>query len=442
MSATASIGVIGRARSAVRSDEALLERIQRGEAASFEAFYRRYHAAVLGYCIARLGDRQAAEDATQEVFLRVHGAGNAPIESGKAWLFTVARNVVIDAARRRSAAPDTVEIEAALQTVAGDFDESVFSALDVTSNVFVALRRLPARDRKALLLRDFQDQSSAQIARELDMRPASVNVLLCRARAAFGRAYTEVSEMPFACRQTTEMIYRDSGSGLTDRQQAAMQAHLATCPRCAAEYARAHSPRFLAGLLPWIALRLDGAGLTAVLSRLRAGSISTFSGMGLVPAEGLSATAKAAVGAAITVAVLVPGVALRTTTAPVAEFNSALGATDIAQPASGTAVAGTSAASAPAPAPATGTAHDVPGAQEPDHASTSTQPHAKAIIPDAHDTANAGATHIAGTHTVADSAGHTAAPAGSSAGVVTTTTDPHTGTTTTETHTTVDGTHE
>ncbi|MDP2233590.1 MAG: sigma-70 family RNA polymerase sigma factor [Actinomycetota bacterium] len=440
MSAVASVGVIGRARSAVRSDEALLERIGRGEAASFEAFYRRYHAAVLGYCLARLGDRQAAEDATQEVFLKVHGAAKAPIESGKAWLFTIARNVVIDVARRRRSAPAMVDIETAVETAASDFDETAFSALDVTTNVFIALRRMPTRDRKAIVLRDFQDQSSAQIAEEFGMKPASVDVLLCRARAAFGRAYTEVSEMPFACRQATELIYRESGSGITDRQQSAMQAHLASCPRCEAEYARAHSPRFLAGLLPWLGLRLNMTGLTSALDRLRAGSISTFSGMGLVPAEGLSATAKAVVGAAITVAVLVPGVALRTTTAPVGEFHSALGATGIAQPASGTAVAGTSAASAPAPA--TGISHDVASAQEPDHASTSTQPHAKAMIPDGHDAASAGATHIARTHTVTDTAAHTTAPTGSSASAVTTTTDPHTGTTTTDTRTPVDEPHE
>jgi len=439
VSTVAPISLIGRARSAVRSDEALLERIGRGDAASFEAFYRRYHAAVLGYGIVRLGDRQAAEDATQEVFLRVHSAGNAPIESGKAWLFTIARNVVIDVARRRAAAPDTVEIEAALQNATGDFDESAFSALDVTSNVFVALRRLPARDRKALVLRDFQDQSSAQIAQELEMRPASVDVLLCRARAAFGRAYTEVSEMPFACRQTTEMIYRESGSGLTDRQQAAMGAHLGSCPRCAAEHARAHSPRFLAGLLPWVALRLDGAGLTAVISRFREGSISAFSGMGLVPAEGLSTTAKAAVGAAITVAVLVPGVTARTASAPTPQFTSALAQVSVAQPTPGATVAGDPAAPTQATAPAA--SHDsAASAQEPGHASVATEPHSKAMVPGAHDANAAGGTHQSGTLAVADTAPHEVAPASSTPGVVTTT-DPHTGTTT-DTHTTVDETHE
>lgn len=439
MSATAPIGVIGRARSAVRSDEALLERIQRGEAASFEAFYRRYHAAVLGYCIARLGDRQAAEDATQEVFLRVHGADSAPIESGKAWLFTVARNVVIDAARRRRTTPDTVGIEAALQTAGGDFDESAFSALDVTSNVFVALRRLPARDRKALVLRDFQDQSSAQIAQELEMRPASVDVLLCRARAAFGRAYTEVSEMPFACRQTTEMIYRESGSGLTDRQQAAMQAHLATCPRCAAEYARAHSPRFLAGLLPWIALRLDGVGLTAVLSRLKAGNISTFSGMGLVPAESISTTAKVAVGMGITVAVLAPGASAHITSAPAPEFTSALTQVSVVRPSQGASVAGDPVESterAIESASSEGAHTQVPG-----HASAATEPHPKAMVPDGHAAALVGDAHPAVSHAVSNTIAHEVAPAASTTGPGMIT-DPHTGTTAVDPHTTVDEAHE
>lgn len=435
MSAIGPIGIIGRARSLVRSDEDLLKLIQRGDAASFEAFYRRYHDAVLGYCLARLGDRPAAEDATQEVFLRVHGCHDTPIESGKAWLFTVARNVVIDASRRRRTAPDTIGIEAALQAPAGEFDESAFLALDVTSNVFVALRRLPSRDRKALVLRDFQDQSSAQIAEEFGMKAASVDVLLCRARAAFGRAYTEVSEMPFACRQATELIFRESGSGITDRQQSAMQAHLGSCPRCEAEYTRAHSPRHVAGLLPWLWLRLDATGLPGAFERLRVGSVSALTGINLVPTEAIPAGAKAAVGVAVTIAVLAPGLDAQTAVAPVPRFTSALSQT--ALPASG--------------APADGfriepthqmterTSLDGSSAQNPAHTNMDTGLHSKAMIPDGHDMTTASDTHSDTTHAVADTTAHEIAPMGATTDRATAT-NPRTGTTT-DTHATTEEAH-
>ncbi len=143
------------------------------------------------------------------------------------------------------------------------------------------------------------------------MSPGSVDVLICRARAAFGRAYDEVSEMPFACRQTTEAIYRESGSGVTERQRQFVDAHMASCPRCRAEHSRAHSPRYLGGLLPWLWLRLDAMSLTGMVSRLRLAGGPIVAGANRIPPAGISTTAKAALGVALTAAILAPGAAVK-----------------------------------------------------------------------------------------------------------------------------------
>jgi len=318
------MGVVRRARTAVRSDEALLERAQRGDTACFEEFYRRHKAAVFGYCLVRLADRQAAEDAMQEIFLKAHAATDGPVRNAKAWLFAVAHNAVIDVARRRRAVQAHVGLEYAIDEVASDFDESAFSAMDVSTNVFIALRRLPARDRKALVLRDFHDRSSQQIADELKMRAGSVDVLLCRARAALGRAYAEVSAMPFACRQNTELIYRETGSGITDRQRQLMDAHLVSCRRCAAEYARMRSPRFLAAFLPWLWLRLEATGLARPFNKLETAGASVLGSAERLPLSGLPVAAKAAIGVVVTAAILTPGVADRIARPPAPPYRSAL----------------------------------------------------------------------------------------------------------------------
>lgn len=316
MSSSARIGVVGRVRHATRSDEALLERAQHGDSACFDELYRRYSAAIFGYCVARVSDRQAAEDATQEVFLKVHNSSGESVGNARAWLFTVARNVVIDAARRRRDTPVHLELEAAVDRATAVVDENEFSAMDVATNVFIALRRLPTRQRRAMILRDFQDRSSQEIADELEMRAGSVDVLMCRARAAFGRAYAEVSEMPLPCRQTTEAIYREMGSGVSEAQRAFVDAHVASCPRCKAEYSRAHSPRVLGGILPWLWLRVDAMGLTDVLNRLRGASAAVSASVDRLPPAGLSATAKATLGVAVTAAILVPGVAVKMADTP------------------------------------------------------------------------------------------------------------------------------
>lgn len=312
MNTPAQMGVVGRARRAARSDEALLGHAQHGDSACFDELYRRYSAAIFGYCLVRLSDRQAAEDATQEVFLKVHNSSGESVGNARAWLFTVARNVVIDAARRSRATPVHVELEAAVDRATAAVGEDEFSAMDVATNVFIALRRLPARQRRAILLRDFQDRSSQEIADELEMRSASVDVLMCRARAAFGNAYAEVSEMPMACRQTTEAIYREMGSGVSERHRELVDAHVASCPRCKAEYSRARSPRVLGGMLPWLWMRLDALGLTDALNRLQGASAVVSAGVDRIPSAGLSATAKATLGITMTAAILVPAVAVKT----------------------------------------------------------------------------------------------------------------------------------
>ncbi len=54
------------------SDEALLERAREGQELAFAELYRRFHALVYGYCLARLMDPAAAEDVAQETFMRIN----------------------------------------------------------------------------------------------------------------------------------------------------------------------------------------------------------------------------------------------------------------------------------------------------------------------------------------------------------------------------------
>lgn len=311
MSAGTYTRVVGRVRGALTSDEGLLTRTRQGDAASFEEFYRRNKEAVFGYCLLRLKDRQAAEDSAQEVFLRAHEGASGSIANARAWMFAIARNVVVDAVRRRQSAPDLLGLEPALNTAASVADETAFAALDVTGDIFIALRRLPSRYQRALILREFHDKASQQIADELGMKPGAVDVLLCRARAAFGRAYAEVADMPSTCRQATELIYRESGSGISDRQRQLMQAHVAACPRCTSEHTRAHAGLFAGGLLAWLGLRLDALGATEWAYGLRsAGHQALVTVDGMLPV-GWAGPAKAVVVAAVAMTVVTPGVVSR-----------------------------------------------------------------------------------------------------------------------------------
>jgi RNA polymerase sigma factor (sigma-70 family) len=157
------------------------------EAEAARSLYERHHGLVLRYCRSRLRTREEAEDAAQTTFFYALGAlrrGVVP-QSETAWLLKIAHNVCLkrwDATRRRSRVevgrdPQLLEEVAA---VGGDA-ESELAGLDE------ALRRLPDQQRRAILLREWQGLSYADVADELGVTRSAVETLIFRARRSLAR---------------------------------------------------------------------------------------------------------------------------------------------------------------------------------------------------------------------------------------------------------------
>jgi len=86
--------------------DAALVRLAQRDPAAFAPLYTRYVGRVLGYCYRHLGDREAAEDATSQVFVRVLAAlPRCRGEQFRPWLFGIAHNVTTDALRGRGRHP-------------------------------------------------------------------------------------------------------------------------------------------------------------------------------------------------------------------------------------------------------------------------------------------------------------------------------------------------
>jgi len=248
-----------------RPDEDIFDRTLRGDPVAFSEVYRRYQKRVFGFCLARSLDPGTAADATQEVFMRLLRADPGSIESPQAWLFTVARNVVIDVARKRTRTPEDAAADddtlAWDRLKAADTADEVLSRSDAR-DVFLALRSLRPRYRTALIMREVHGESAKDMADALETTPGAVDTLVSRARDAFGAAYASVGDLPSACRVNIELIYRNHGTGITPEEHAAMDAHVAGCERCQAEAKKADDPRHLAALLPFLVpARLLGRGL-------------------------------------------------------------------------------------------------------------------------------------------------------------------------------------
>jgi len=145
---------------------------------AFVALYERYVDRIYGYCHARLGSHEAAEDATSEVFTKALGAiGRYEDVLFAAWLFRIARNVVADAHRHRPVAP--LDAAGDRPDPARGPDEAAIGRAECAA-VQTALADLPAEQRAVVEL-PYAGWSGEEIAARLGRSPAAVKQLRYRA---------------------------------------------------------------------------------------------------------------------------------------------------------------------------------------------------------------------------------------------------------------------
>lgn len=155
------------------SDEQLVEAVARGDRHAFETLYDRYSAAVFGLALRTLREREAAEEAVQEVFWRVWQRAKS-FERGRSfapWLFGITHNYCIDELRRRRARPQPVyeDDEHPVLSSIADSADVADAALDSEQRRIVigALQQLPVEQRQALELAYFGGLTQQEIAARL-----------------------------------------------------------------------------------------------------------------------------------------------------------------------------------------------------------------------------------------------------------------------------------
>jgi RNA polymerase sigma-70 factor, ECF subfamily len=167
------------------SDEALLAAHLRGDPHAFGRLVTRHERRVYGLCLRILGNREDAEDATQEAFLAALRKA-APFSQAAAfttWLYRVAVNAATDQARRRGRArltlldPEDVGLAA---DPGGDPGELVAIAVTVQA----ALAQVPEEFRVAVVLCDLYRVPYAEAAQILEVPVGTVKSRVFRGRLA------------------------------------------------------------------------------------------------------------------------------------------------------------------------------------------------------------------------------------------------------------------
>ncbi|MCX7804459.1 MAG: sigma-70 family RNA polymerase sigma factor [Planctomycetota bacterium] len=164
----------------------LADDARRGEAIRlFAQFVREHEADVLNFVLRMVGNQDDAEEIAQEAFLRLYeslGKVEVETESYLAWVYRVARNLVIDHQRkRREAAMEEERIELTADEGA-ERPEDVYEHRTTALMVREALQDLPENYRECLVLRFQSELSYEQIAQVVGVPVSTIETRLHRAK--------------------------------------------------------------------------------------------------------------------------------------------------------------------------------------------------------------------------------------------------------------------
>jgi RNA polymerase sigma-70 factor (ECF subfamily) len=185
----------------VLDEDARVVALAKRDPRAFAPLYDRYFEPVYRYCYRRLGDGEAAADATAQVFAKALAAlpryrEDAP--SFRSWLFAIAHNVIVDDLRsRRSVAP----ITAADHVAATDPSPEEAALTDEAGcTVRALLAMLPPDQRQILELR-LAGLTGPEIASALGRSLGAVKIAQVR---AFARLRAKMEPVSAATREEGE----------------------------------------------------------------------------------------------------------------------------------------------------------------------------------------------------------------------------------------------
>jgi len=170
----------------------------------FDAAVAKHGRRVFTLAVYLLGDREEAEDVTQEVLIRLWRRGHeVASEKIGSWLVRVTRNACVDAFRHNDsgirAMTDSVARWPSDLSTGMPGPEGLANASQLSGRILGALRELSEPHRSVVILREIEGLSYLEIAEALEMPLSSVRVTLHRGRRHLREELRGVRDHVEAC---------------------------------------------------------------------------------------------------------------------------------------------------------------------------------------------------------------------------------------------------
>ena len=197
----------------------LVTRHQAGDKEVFAELYMRYFDRVYSYLRLALDDDHAAEDTTQQVFLKVMEAlprYERRTQPFRAWLFTIVRNHAIRylEKRGRTEVVDPVELTDRREDPTEPEPAEALGTLGWISDreILMLIERLPVAQRQVLMLRYMMDLTTTDIAAVLGRSNEDVRALQSRALRFLQKRLTALGRVPHGRPPAIQMTRRRAGA--------------------------------------------------------------------------------------------------------------------------------------------------------------------------------------------------------------------------------------
>ena len=175
-------------------DSDLIERSKKGDRSAFEAILLAYQNRIYNLCRYMLRNREDAQDAAQDVFLKVYRRLKdfRPESSFYTWIYRIALNTCLD--YRRKSRREALRNKPLPEDLPSDepSSEQLYESEKISESVQLALQKLPEKLRAAIVLREIEELSYEEIAEVLHTSVGTVKSRISRGRERLRRLLKKI----------------------------------------------------------------------------------------------------------------------------------------------------------------------------------------------------------------------------------------------------------